>query len=183
MGHLVFSTQMTLDGVIDHDDEWFSGDGEHEGRGAYDELFAAEAILLGRKTYEGLAAYWPTSSDTSGFADRLNGLPKFVASRTLAERLDWNATLIKGDPADYVAELKRQYRGNLLSYGCGSLAHYLASRGLVDEVCFWVHPVVFGSGQRPFHGSVPVWLQLTSTTMFRSGVALLSYKPTPGLTR
>jgi dihydrofolate reductase len=178
MGHLIVSAQMTLDGVIDHNDEWFSGDGEHEGRGAFDELFAADAILLGRKTYEGLAAYWPASTDTSGFADRLNSLPKHVASNTLREPLEWNATLIKGDPADRVPELKQQYRGNLLSYGCGRLAHNLVNRGLVDEVRLWVHPVVFGDGQRPFDGLGPVWLRLTSTTTFKSGIALLCYRPT-----
>ena len=179
MGHLVVSAQMTLDGVIDHNDEWFSGEGEHETRGSSDELLAADAILLGRKTYEGLAGYWPTSADTSGFADRLNSMPKYVASRTLSEPLTWNATLIKGDVGDYVAELKQHCGGNLLSYGCGGLAHDLVERGLVDEVSFWVHPVVFGQGERPFHGAAPVWLRLTSTTMFRSGLVLLSYKPAP----
>ena len=179
MGHLVVSAHMTLDGVIDHNDEWFDGPGEDSGRSAFDELFAADAVLLGRKTYEGLAAYWPTSTDTSGFASRLNSLPKYVASRTLSEPLTWNATLITADVGDYVAELKQQYGGNLLSYGCGGLAHDLVERGLVDEVCLWVHPVVFGEGARPFHGAPPVWLQLTSTTMFRAGLVLLSYKPAP----
>jgi dihydrofolate reductase len=86
--------------------------------------------------------------------------------------------LIRGDLAESVSRLKRQLGGNLLVYGCGELAGHLARHGLVDEVRFFVHPVVWGSGERPFHAAVPVSLRLTGTTMFRSGVALLCYRPT-----
>ncbi len=122
MGKVIVSTQMTVDGVIDQTDGWFMAEGEHEEHG-FDQLLAADALLLGRKTYEGLAAVWPNITDTHGFADRMNSLPKFVASRTLEEPLRWNATLIKGDLAERVPELRRQHGGNLLSYGCGELAY------------------------------------------------------------
>lgn len=176
MGKVIVSTQMTVDGVIDQPDGWFMAESEPEEHG-FDQLGAADALLLGRKTYEGLAAVWPTITDTQGFADRMNGLPKFVASKTLDEPLRWNATLIRGDPAERVPVLKRQHSGNLLCYGCGELAYYLARHGLADEIRFWVHPFVWGSGARPFHGE-QVSLRLTSTTVFRSGVALLCYQPT-----
>jgi dihydrofolate reductase len=178
MGKLIVSTQMTVDGVIDSTEHWFMQEGEHEEYG-FDQLLAADALLLGRKTYEGLAAVWPNITDTSGFADRMNSLPKFVASRTLQEPLEWNATLIRGDLAESMSRLKRQLGGNLLVYGCGELAGHLARHGLVDEVRFFVHPVVWGGGERPFHAAVPVSLRLTGTMMFRSGVALLCYQPTP----
>jgi dihydrofolate reductase len=142
-----------------------------------DQLFAADAFVLGRQTYQGLARVWPTITDDRGFADRVNALPKFVASRTLTEPLKWNATLIKGDVAEGVRELKRQHSGHLLPYGCGELARYLTAHGLVDEIRFTVFPTVLGEGVRPFGGSgPPVNLRLTGT-MFRSGVALLTYRP------
>ena len=82
----------------------------------------------------------------------MNSIPKYVASRTLEEPLDWNASLIKGDLAESVASLKRQHRGNLISFGCGELAYELATQGLADEIHFWVQPAVWGSGDRAFHG-------------------------------
>ena len=106
----------------------------------------------------------------------MNSIPKYVASRTLEEPLDWNASLLKGDLAENVAGLKRQHRGNLISFGCGGLAYELATQGLADEVHFWVQPAVWGSGERAFHGR-QVRLQLIRTTVFDSGVALLCYRP------
>ena len=85
----------------------------------------ADAFVLGRKVYEPLASYWPTATDDTGFAERTNSLPKYVASRTLKEPLDWNASLIKGDLAESVTNLKHQHRGNLISFGCGELAYEL----------------------------------------------------------
>ncbi|HEU5157498.1 MAG TPA: dihydrofolate reductase family protein [Streptosporangiaceae bacterium] len=176
MGRLIVSTQMTVDGLIEVG-EWFQREGEHEEHGSFDQLFAADAMLLGRKTYEGLAAFWPTATDDRGFADKVNAMPKYVASTTLEEPLEWNATLIKGDLTETVPELKRRHHGNLVSYGCGELAYHLVRLGLADEVRFWIHPSVFGSGARPFHGQAPVPLRLISTTTFRSGIALLCYRP------
>jgi dihydrofolate reductase len=176
MGRLIVSTQMTVDGLIEAGD-WFQRGGEDDTHGSFDQLFAADAMLLGRKTYEGLAAYWPSATDDSGFADRVNSMPKHVASTTLDEPLEWNSTLIKGDLTEAIPELKRRYRGNLVSYGCGELAYNLVRLGLVDEVRFWIHPSVFGGGARPFHGAAPVPLDLVSTVTYRSGVALLCYRP------
>jgi dihydrofolate reductase len=179
MGRLIISTHMTLDGVVGPaPDQWATFDDEGE-RLKFDQLLAADAFLLGRKVYEGLAGVWPQMTDDTGFADRVNSIPKYVASRTLKGPLEWNASLIEGDLTEGVAELKRKHRGNFISFGCGELAYELATRGLVDEVHFWVQAVVWGEGgERAFQGR-QVRLELISSTTFRSGVALLSYRPVP----
>jgi dihydrofolate reductase len=113
MGKVIISTHITVDGVIGPSpQEWAILEGEGE-RFKFDQLLAADAFLLGRKVYEGLASAWPTMTDDTGFADRVNSLPKYVASRTLEGPLDWNASLIDGDLAEGVTGLKRQHRGNL----------------------------------------------------------------------
>jgi len=113
MGKLIVSTHITVDGVIGPSPgDWAILEGEGE-RYKFDQLLAADAFLLGRKVFEGLASAWPTITDDTGFAERVNRIPKYVASRTLEEPLEWNASLIKGDPAESVASLKRQHRGNL----------------------------------------------------------------------
>jgi dihydrofolate reductase len=178
MGKLIISTHITVDGVIGPDPSaWGVLQGEGE-RFKYDQLLAADGFVLGRKVYEGFASYWPTVSDDSGFAERTNSLPKYVASRTLKGPLAWNASLITGDLAQGVADLKRRHRGSLISFGAGELAYELVRHGLVDEIHFWVDPAVWGSGDRAFHGR-QVRMQLIATTTFDSGVALLTYRPAP----
>jgi dihydrofolate reductase len=178
MGRLIVSTHVTLDGVIGPSpDEWALLDGEHE-RHSFDQLLAADAFVLGRPTFEGLASVWPDITDDTGFADRVNALPKHVASRTLTGPLGWNGTLIEGDLAAGVARLKAGHRGNLLTYGCGELAHELVTLGLVDEVHLWVQPVVWGEGERLFGGR-RVRLDLLASTTFSSGVVLQTYRPRP----
>jgi len=177
VGKVIVSGQMTLDGVTDQIDGWFDSEGEH-GQHAFDQLLAADALLLGRKTYEGLAGVWPRiSPKESIFAERVNSIAKYVASRTLSEPLTWNAGLLRGDTAASVSEIKQRHAGNLLSYGFGELAHFLVTKGLADEIHFWVHPIVWGAGVRPFESRGPVALRLKSATTFRSGVALLCYEP------
>jgi dihydrofolate reductase len=132
-------------------------------------------MLMGRKTYEGLAAYWPEQSGPWG--DLLNPMPKFVASRTLEGSLDWNATAIEGDAAQGVSRLKDELDGDLFLIGCGELARHLLAAGLVDEVRFWIHPSVWGEGARPYGGD-KVKLQLLDSTSYDSGVTLLRYAPT-----
>lgn len=182
MGRLIISTQVTLDGVMTVG-EWFSQHGEHDwnqpaGQASFDQLFATDAFVLGRKNYEGLASVWPTLSDDVGFADRVNSLPKYVASTSLVGPLSWNAQLLEGDVAESVAALKRQTRGNLLSFGFGAFATYLVENGLVDELRFWVNPYVWGKGERPFPGKKELHFELVSTTTFDKGIVLLSYRPT-----
>jgi dihydrofolate reductase len=177
MGKLIVSGQMTLDAVTDQIDGWFTSEGDAEQHG-FDQLLAADALLLGRKTFEGLAGVWPgITADESIFAARINSMPKYVASRTLKEPLHWNARLITGDLAERVLEIKRRQVGNIMSYGHGELAHFLLINGLLDEIHFWVHPIIWGEGVRPFESRGPVSLRLKSTTTFRNGVVLLCYEP------
>jgi dihydrofolate reductase len=183
MGRLIISTQITLDGVMTVG-EWFNQHGEHDwhgsaGQAALDQLLAANAFVLGRKNYEGLAAVWPTLSDDVGFADRTNSLPKFVASRTLRGPLTWNATLLEGELAESVTALKKRTSGNLLSFGFGEFAHQLLKYGLVDELRYWVNPYSWGEGERPFPGKGPIPFELVNTATFDKGIVLLSYRPKP----
>jgi dihydrofolate reductase len=173
MNRLVLSTTMTLDGVIDVA-EWYVAGGEHN-RASREQLEQSAAMLLGRKTYEGLAAYW--LAETGPWADLINPMPKYVASRTLHGSLDWNATVIEGELAEGVRKLKDDVDGDLFMSGCGELARNLLAAGLIDELMFWIHPAVWGQGERPFHGDQQARLELVRSETFDSGVTLLRYTP------
>ena len=173
MGSLIITTQTTVDGVMDVG-EWYVAEGEHD-RAGQDQLRNASAVLLGRKTYEGLAAYWSPLDDE--WARLINPKPKYVASRTLHGPLEWNATLLEGDTADAVSRLKAELPSDLLIYGCGELARSLVAATLVDELRFWVHPAIWGSGERPMQGTAQNRLRLVGSEVFDSGVTLLRYAP------
>ena len=173
MNRLIISLAMTVDGVTSVG-EWYVSEGEHD-RAARDQFVEAAAMLLGRKTYEGLADYW--SSQTGEWADQLNPMPKFVASRALEGPLEWNATLIESDVAHGVERLKAESAGDLLLIGCGELARHLLENDLIDELRFWVHPAVWGAGERPSEGDEHVRLELLDSKTFDSGVTLLRYQP------
>jgi dihydrofolate reductase len=187
MSKVVISTFVSLDGVMEDPGggEGFKQGGwqlpffdQDQAHGVRDELFAADALLLGRMTYQHLAAAWPSMTDDDGFADRMNSLPKYVASTTLQEPLAWNATLLKGDVAEAIAELKQQPAGDLLIQGSGELAQTLLRRGLIDEYRLWVHPVVLGSGKRLFKDGGPTTpLRLVDTKTTSTGVVHLTYQP------
>ncbi|MGH3082796.1 MAG: dihydrofolate reductase family protein [Gaiellaceae bacterium] len=136
MGRLIVSTQLKLDGVIDVG-EWYVADGEHD-RAGKKQLVDASAVLLGRKTYEGLAACW--SPLTDDWANLINPKPKYVATRTLHGPLEWNATLL--------ARLKAELPWGLLIYGCGELARSLLAATL-RRTPILVHPAVWGLGRTP----------------------------------
>jgi dihydrofolate reductase len=176
VNRLIMLTTMTVDGVISVG-EWYVSEGEHD-RAAREQFVEGTAMLLGRKTYEGLAGYW--SSQTGEWADRLNPMPKFVASRTLEGPLEWNAKLIEGDAALGVERLKAELDGDLFLIGCGELARHLLGHGLIDELRFWVHPAVWGSGERPFEADEQIRLELLGSKTFDSGVTLLRYQPARG---
>ena len=184
MGKLIVHNATTVNGAFESPapDGWFVLDND-SGDDSLDQLVLADALVLGRKTYEGLAAVWPQLRDDPAmgrFADRVNGMPKYVASRTLTEPLEWNATLIKGDVNQAVSALKAEHDGNLIISGCGELAHTLTRQGLVDEFWFWVHPSLWATGPRIFDGVGPVRLQLVASTPYQSGVLWLRYRPANG---
>lgn len=175
MGRLIVSAQMTMDSVMDQIEGWFDEQGDMEDHGV-EELRAADALILGRETFETLSEVWRSGSGP--YADLINAIPKYVASTTLSGPLSWNAELLGPDTAEAVATLKAEHAGSLISYGCGALANFLARRGLIDEVRFWLHPVVWGDGVRPFHaGELPIQLRLIAATPYSTGVVKLSYQP------
>jgi dihydrofolate reductase len=172
VSRLINTTTMTVDGVTDVG-EWYVSEGGHD-RAARDQFDGAAGMVIGRKTYEGLAAFW--SQETGEWADMLNPMPKFVPSRTLRGSLEWNGTVIEGDAAEGVSRLKDELDGDLLLIGCGELARDLLANGLVDELRFWVHPAVWGEGARPYQGE-KIRMRPLESTSFDSGVTLLRYEP------
>ena len=172
MSRLINTTTMTVDGVTDVA-EWYVSEGGHNGA-ARDQFDGTAGMVMGRKTYEGLAGYW--SQETGDWADMLNPMPKFVASRTLKGELDWNSTLIEGNAAEGVSRLKEELDGDLFLIGCGELARDLLDNGLVDEIRFWLHPAVWGAGTRPLLGE-KITMRLLESTSYDSGVTLLRYQP------
>lgn len=181
MGKAIIHNQVTVNGAFEAPtpEEWLELDAD-SGDAGLEQLILADALLLGRRTYEGLAAVWPHLGDdpTMGrYAERINDMPKYVASRTLAEPLEWNAILLEGDVVTAVSALKEKHAGNLIVSGGGELAHTLAQQGLVDEFWFWVNPHLWPAGPRILDGVGPIRLQLVAATPYRSGVVWLRYRP------
>jgi dihydrofolate reductase len=175
---IVVTEFLTLDGVMEAPNEWsFPYWGDDIAKLKLDELFAADAHLLGRVTYEGFAAAWPSMTDEAGFADRMNGLPKYVVSTTL-KKAEWNNShIIKKNVVEEVSKLKQQPGGDALVAGSATLIHALAEHDLVDEYRLLVYPIVVGKGKRLFKDGNDTKLKLVETKPFASGVVLLRYEP------
>ena len=171
MRKLVESTFVTLDGSIGEPQVWGPSYWDDEHLAYSSKLMApTEALLLGRATYEGFAEAWPQRSGDP-FTDKINAMPKHVASRTLTETT-WNASVIEGDVAEAVAALKAQDGGDLLKFGTGELDRALIEHGLVDEFHFWVFPILAGGGQRLIEGIDTTHLELLDTSVFSSGIVV-----------
>jgi dihydrofolate reductase len=172
---LKLAMDVSLDGVVEGPD-WtapFWNDELSDLQGDY--LYASDALLLGRVTYEGFAAAWPHMEASTGeFGKRMNSMPKFVASNTLDEA-EWNASIIHGDLATEVTSLKEQSGQDLLIYGSGSLVDQLTDLRLIDEYRLMIHPVIVGSGKRLFDVNDKQTLGLTDTTTTKTGVVLTTY--------
>jgi dihydrofolate reductase len=184
MRKLVVSEYVTVDGVIEDPGgaEKFTHGGwtmpywnDEIGKFKFDELFASDALLLGRVTYQGFAAAWPSMTDEAGFADRMNNIPKYVVSKTLNEVKWKNSRLIKENIADEVSRLKQQSGRDILIYGSAALVQSLRKNDLIDEYQLLVYPVALGSGKRLFGGHSN--LKLVGTKTFSSGVVALHYQP------
>ena len=186
MGKIALSQNLSLDGVMQspgHTDVpfkyrgWavdFDGGGDGA-RFALDSAQSCEALLLGRVTYEAMQAFWPTAEGE--LADRINELPKYVVSSTLAEP-GWNATVLGHDWPEEVARLRQELGGDILVYGSRRLSHALIELGLVDELRLLVYPVVLGAGDRLFgetEDKIP--LRLVESRPFEGGVVSMIYAP------
>jgi dihydrofolate reductase len=192
MRNLFVSEFLTLDGVMQApgaSDEDVEGGFQHGGwqLAYFDEVFARSmeetmantgAFVLGRKTYELFAAYWPTAKEEVGeFADVMNEMPKFVASTTLRPPLEWqNSTLLEGDLREAITKLKDEDGKDLQVIGSGVLARWLAGEDLVDEYHLMIHPLVLGSGKRLFaEGGPRMPLRLIDSTASTTGVLIVTY--------
>ena len=191
MGRLVVTEFVTLDGVAqapgqpDEDREggfvhggWQAPLLDHEtGEAMFEQARTMDALLLGRRTYEIFAAYWPTAPDEVPFTGLLNAVPKYVASRTLTGPLGWEgASLVEGELAAGVAALTQRH-DEVHVIGSLDLVQSLLSRGLVDRLNLWVYPVLLGTGKRAFGGgTVPAALRLTGSRTYPTGTVQLTYE-------
>jgi dihydrofolate reductase len=186
MRKLGVSTLVTLDGVVQdpggfgetEDAGWANAYfNEEASRLAYEYLLASDVFLLGRETYE-LFKKHRTQVHEGDYAARINSMPKLVASTTLHEPLEWNATLIEGDIAEAIAKLKHEDGGEILMYGSPTLMRTLAAHDLVDEYRVWVHPMVLVGGKRLFaDGFDKSSLELVDVKSLSTGVVILTYRP------
>ena len=172
---------VSLDGVTESPEKWqFPYFDDEMGEAVGAAMAAADAMLLGRVTYQEFASYWPgVSSEEQPFAGYMNGTPKYVVSTTLEEPLGWNnSVLIKGDVGEEIANLKRQPGKNIGITGSATLVQSRLREDLIDELGLRVHPVVVGSGKRLFgEGAGPKGLELIESKTFGTGVVYLTYGP------
>jgi dihydrofolate reductase len=192
MSKIVVTNNLTLDGVMQA-----PGRADEDVRGGFDRggwaltyndavmgqvmgqgMAKSGALLLGRRTYEDFAAIWPNQKDNP-FTEVLDNLQKYVASTTLTEPLPWkNSTLLGGDAADAVADLKKQPGKDLVILGSGDLIQSLRRRNLIDEYVLLIHPLVLGSGRRLFpEDASPANLRLVDCVSTTTGVMIATYQP------
>jgi dihydrofolate reductase len=177
MAKIVVAEFLSLDGVME-DPAWtapYWGDDISDFK--LGELFASGAHLLGRVTYEGFAQAWPDQKDEAGFADRMNGLPKYVVSTTLENPTWQGTTVIKDNVVDEIKRLKSQPGEDILVAGSATLVQTLAQNDLVDEYHLLVYPVVLGTGKRLFQDGTDAKLKLVESKTFASGVQAMIYQP------
>lgn len=181
MRKIVASEFLTLDGVMGLPERWNLAYFNDEMGQAIGEGFAAsDAMLMGRVLYEEWAAYWPEQDpEQNPFAAQMNGVQKYVVSTTLEEPLGWqNSTLITGDVAQGISELKRQPGRDIAVSGSATLVRSLLRDGLLDELKLMIHPVVVGGGKRLFEEDEgPTTLELVDSKTFTTGVVYLTYRP------
>jgi dihydrofolate reductase len=176
---IINSTFISLDGVIENPHLWpSSGDDAGEGDTIQTELlFDCDAVLMGRRTYEGFAPAWQTRSGDP-FSDRINSMEKYVVSSTLTEP-EWNnTTVIEGDPVPDIKRLKEAAGANIVQYGFGRLSSTMMEEGLLDELRLWIHPLFVGSAPPEDLISAhcpPATFELADTRTVKNGIAILTY--------
>jgi dihydrofolate reductase len=186
MGRIIVTEYISIDGVIEapgggedfkHGGWVFETDrGEAGEKFKLDETMNSEALLLGRVTYEGFAAVWPTMQ--GAFADKFNTMPKYVVSSTLKEAGWNNSTILKGDVVVEASRLRQRLDGNIVVHGSPQLARTLIEHDLVDELRLMVYPVILGAGKRLFADTADQKrMRLTDATMVGAGIAILTYEP------
>lgn len=182
MRRVINSTYMSVDGVVEKPERWtFDYRGADAARYALDLLFSADAVIMGRRTYESFAGAWPKATDDTGMADRMNALPKFVASDTLTDPA-WNNTTVTSvkEFPDLLRGLKDQPGQDIVQYGYGPLTTTLIRERLLDEIQIWLHPLLTGDTESTnliSHHAIEVKFRLADIRRFDSGVIVLQYQP------
>jgi dihydrofolate reductase len=175
---LVATEYLSLDGVFEEPGQWsFPFFNDEAGQFKWEELQASDALLLGRHTYEGFAAAWPTMTGTGEFGEKMNSMTKYVVSSTL-DKAGWTGSkLVKGDVAAEVRKLKEEPGGDLLLSGSAQLFNAMMQENLIDLYRFMVHPIVLGKGKRLFAEGGERVLDLAPSRTFASGIVVLEYRP------
>jgi dihydrofolate reductase len=179
MRKLVAGLFMSLDGVVESPEQWQSPYfNEEMGHAVGSKMAQADTMLLGRRTYEEFAKFWPNQSSEVPFADQMNTTPKLVVSTTL-DTVEWqNSTLLRGDVAQELTRLKQQPGKNINIAGSATLVQSLLRAGVLDELGLLVCPIAVGRGKRLFEGMDDrVALKLVDSTTFSTGVLSLTYAP------
>jgi dihydrofolate reductase len=175
MRKLIESTLVSLDGVIESPDRWTTFD-EEASQLSMRDLDNYDAFVMGRETYERFRTLWGPGGNP--YADKVNAMPKYVASRSLTE-VTWNATVLRGDIVDAIEQLKAEPGKDLIKYGTSRLDATLLRAGLVDELRLWIMPVVVGTGQRLFEDidTSNLHLALADVRKLANNTAILTYTP------
>jgi dihydrofolate reductase len=181
MRKIINSTYISLDGVVEQPHLWPTLPGrpsdERAGTIQTDLLLGCDAVLMGRRTYEGFAPVWQTRSGDA-YSDRINAMPKYVVSTTLVDP-DWpNTTVIAQGVADEIRRLKEQPGQDIVQYGFGAVSTLLMEHGLLDELRLWIHPLFVGTGtggDTLFPKGPPAQFELIDSTILHGGMAILSY--------
>ena len=179
MRKIIVEAEVSIDGVLGQSpDFWehaFQFHSEDVQEYLSELLSLPDALLMGRNTYESFAQVWPTREGKD--AERINSMPKYVASLTLKEQLQWNATLIQGDVAEEIKKLKQEPGKSLVQYGIGELTQTMLEHDLVDEFRILMFPFTFGEGPHIFEHMGVNTLKLLDTKIFSSGAIALQYQP------
>ena len=185
MRKLIVSEFVSVDGVMEDPGgaegtvggAWARGLTKEAGKFKFDEVMACEALLLGRVTYQGFAAAWLSMKDEGGFADKMNGMPKYVMSKSLG-KAEWNnSTLLRGDVLQEVTKLKQAAGGDILVNGSAQLVAGLAKHNLVDEYRLMIFPVVLGKGKRMFPDGIDRTALKLTEVIPMGGVVTLILQP------
>jgi len=181
MRKVVAAEFLSLDGVMESPDQWhFPYFNDEMGQAVGEGFETSDALLMGRVLYEEWVAFWPNQNpEENPVAERMNGVRKYVVSTTLQEPLEWNnASLIGGDVAEEISQLKQQPGKDIVISGSGALVRSLLDYGVLDELKLMVHPIVVGSGKKLFEdGEKRTALELVESKTFTTGVVYLTYRP------
>ncbi|GIH73910.1 dihydrofolate reductase family protein [Planobispora longispora] len=181
MGKIVSNFFISLDGVVESPDQWhFPYFNDEMGAVVGEGMQNAAAFLMGRTLYEEWSSYWTTTDQDQEFAAFINGLPKYVVSSTL-EKAEWNnTTVVSGDVAAQLREIKQQTAGDIQMSGSATTVRWLLANGLLDELHLLVHPIAVGHGRRLFEDTPTHPLKLVKSATFQTGVLDLIYVPAAG---